>query len=408
MKHWVLILAIFMVTAADAAADAAVTPVEMHVFWGDGCPHCEDQKPFLRELELRYPGLRIHSLEIWQDRKHHQLFREMAHAHGIEPGSVPTVFLAGRVWVGDSPRIRRQIESVVADELAVDDVHEVSATGIGEIVLPFIGSIDLAVQPLAVATVLIALVDGLNPCSLWVLTLLLGLILHTGSRGRILLVGTTFLATTALIYGAFIAGVFGLLSYVLYYGWIQWLLALFAFSFGAVNVKDYFLFRQGLSFTIAERHKPGIYSSMRRLMDSSHSALTLVAATIVMASGIALVELPCTAGFPVIWSGLMAEQGIDGAAFLALLALYLLIYLLDELAIFTVAVVTLRMRRFEEVHGRVLKLVGGMIMLALGLVLVIRPALMNDIGGTLLVFMAAISAALLIMTLHRRWTLRPR
>ena len=226
--------------------------------------------------------------------------------------------------------------------------------------------------------------------------------IHSGSRGRIALVGITFLATTALIYGAFIAGVFSVLSFILYLTWVQWLVAAFALTFGLVNIKDYFWFKTGPSFTIADSQKPGIYQGMRKLLNPQLAGFGLFFATIVMASGIALVELPCTAGFPVIWSGIVADRGVTGMTFLMLLAIYLLIYLLIELVVFLAALITLRMGKFQESHGRNLKLVGGMIMVALAMVLVFYPDLMNDIGATLLLFGGAIGLALLIMGVHQR------
>ncbi|AGA32647.1 hypothetical protein TVNIR_0959 [Thioalkalivibrio nitratireducens DSM 14787] len=394
----------------------------MYVFWSETCPHCINQKPFLRELEQRYPELTVDEREISRTREHHRLFIGLALAHGIDPGSVPTIFLGGKAWIGDGPDIRREIEATVQSEIAqvateaqrapeaaaieaIPEQRPVSAVppAARNLDIPLLGSVNLSVQPVVLTTALIALIDGLNPCSLWVLALLLGLVIHSGSRGRIALVGITFLTTTALIYGAFIAGVFSVLNYVLYLTWVQWLVAAFALTFGLVNIKDYFWFRTGPSFTIAESHKPGIYKGIRGLMDRRLTGLSLLVATIVMAAGIALVELPCTAGFPVVWSGIVADQNIAGLAFLLLLGIYLLIYLLIELVVFVAALVTLRMGRFEESHGRVLKLVGGLIMVALALVLALNPELMNDVGGTLLVFAGSLLLAGMIILAHRRF-----
>lgn len=396
--------------------------VRMFVFWGEGCPHCDEQKPFLRELEQRYPELEIREFEVFRTDAHHQLFIALSVAHGIEPGSVPTTFVGGGAWVGDGPQIRREMEATIRQEIAAlgdtgeqlgpaDPEPEVRGfaerENDNEIDIPLIGTVDLGVQPLVVTTLLVAFIDGLNPCSLWVLTLLLGLVIHSGSRGRIALVGITFLTTTALIYGAFIAGVFSVLSYILYLTWVQWLVAAFALTFGVVNIKDYFWFKTGPSFTIADSQKPGIYQGIRRLLNPQLTGFGLFFATIAMASGIALVELPCTAGFPVIWSGIVAERGVTGVSFLMLLVVYLLIYLLIELVVFFTALVTLRMGRFQESHGRNLKLVGGMIMVALALVLVIDPKLMNDVGATLMLFVGAIALALMIMAVHQRNSAEP-
>jgi hypothetical protein len=411
-----LFVAAALLLPLQGLADEAPRAVSMYVFWGAGCPHCEDQKPFLRELESRHPTLELHRLEVWRERTYHELFEALAREHGVVAGPVPTIFVGGRVWIGDSAEVRRQVEATVElcgrqpcpDPMAGLDprVPGAPATADPEYTLPvpLVGSVDLRLQPLLLSTALIAFVDGLNPCSLWVLTVLLALVLHSGSRRRIALVGATFLVTTASVYGLFIVGVFGVLRYVAYLGWVQILVALFALVFALVNIKDYVWFRQGPSFTIPDHRKPGIFRRMHGLMEPGRSSLALVGATCVMALGIALVELPCTAGFPVIWSGLVAEHHPGAAPFAGLLAVYLLIYLLDEVIVLAVAVTTLRMRRLEEVHGRVLKLVGGMIMLALALVLLLAPELMTRVAGAAAVFLGALAASLVVVVLHR-WVL---
>jgi thiol-disulfide isomerase/thioredoxin len=395
---------------APAAPAEELAAVDLHVFWGDGCPHCEAQQPFLTELAARHPGLVIHSYEVWRDDTHHAAFSMLARMHGIEAGAVPTVFVGGRVFVGDAPEIRRAIEATVDAALArapppaAEAAAQQGQQPRESLELPLLGAVDLAAQPLLVTTLVIAFVDGFNPCSLWVLTLLLGLVIRSGSRGRVALVGLAFLATTALIYGGFIAGLFGVLGLVLHLGWIRWLVGGLALGMGAIDVKDYFWFKTGPSLTIADRHKPGLYERIRGLMDPSRSASALLLATVVMATGAALVELPCTAGFPVVWNGILLEHGVAGLGYAGLLAVYIVIYLLDELVFFAVAVITLRLQRFGEGNVRLLKLAGGSIMIALGLVMLVRPGLMGDISGALLVFVAALAAAGLIAGLHRWWS----
>lgn len=385
----------------------------MYVFMSETCPVCEAQKPFLDRLSQEHESLAIVQMEVMLTNAHHDLLRAMAAAHGVRPGSVPMIFLGGEVWVGDSRPIRNEIRARIEHCLVEDcpDARALSETlerdprpdrEAAVINLPLIGAIDLSVQPLIFSTLMIAFVDGFNPCSIWVLTILLALVLHSGSRFRVLLVGLTFLFTTAAIYGLFIAGVFSVLAFAAYLPWIYWIVALFALAFGAVNVKDYFWFKRGFSFTIDDKHKPGIFKGFRELMTNGRSPLALIGATVLMASGIALIELPCTAGFPVIWSGLVSAHDVSWVEFLALLLVYLLVYLMIELVIFGIAVVKLRIDRFQEDQGRFLKLVGGVIMIALALVLMIAPELMSNIGAAMGVFLVAFALTGLIVLLHRR------
>jgi predicted Na+-dependent transporter len=80
----------------------------------------------------------------------------------------------------------------------------------------------------------------------------------------------------------------------------------------------------------------------------------------------------------------------------------MLIYLIDELLVVGGVFWTMRMTRFEEKHGRILKLIGGMIMLALATVMILNPDLMNEVSSAILIFIAAITASFLVMWLHRK------
>ena len=283
-------------------------------------------------------------------------------------------------------------------EAAQSDTSEIQQESLE---LPLIGEISTEDTPLVALTAMIALVDGFNPCSLWVLTFLLGLVVHSGSRKKTAAVGLTFLTVTSIGYGAFVYGLINVFSYVSHLMWIKAAVAAVALVFGAVNVKDFFYWNRGLSFTIPDRFKPKIARELSETVRKDSLAMTLFG-TAVIAAGIVLVELPCTAGFPLIYSNILAERGVQTGFALVLLGLYMLIYLLDELAVFLGITYTMEKTRFEEKHGRYLKLLGGMIMIALAATLLIRPEMMETLSGTIYVFGSALILSGVIAYIYRK------
>ena len=380
---------------AEPAADADAEV--LWYFWRDHCPFCREAAAWLDRLEAEQPSLEVRRVEVVQDPAGRARFLAMMAERGEPPNAVPTFILGDTVWVGFAPHIAEAIEARL---LAEGSAAEPAGSSRWRLDLGPLGQLDLAGESMLFATLLIAFVDGFNPCSLWVLTVLLAMILGSGSRARTAAVGGTFLLVTAILYGLFISGLFAALSVARHLASIQLVVALFALAFGAVNVKDYFAFRQGLSFSIPERFKPKIYRGSREVRRERALPMTLLV-TVVLAGGVALVELPCTAGFPVVWSSLLAESGVEGSTFAGLLAAYLLVYLLDEILVLAVAIVTLRMSRMQETHGRTLKLVGGMVMLALGIVMLVAPGMMESLGGSLLVIGLALAGALGVMAISR-------
>lgn len=420
--------------AATAPSPHADT-VALYFFWGEGCPHCAAAKPFLADVAKEHPELQVSALEVYNDEANMDAFVAMARTFGFEPTGVPTFFLGEEYWVGFAEDTTgRQIEAAVeaciasgcpdagagvlapaagaaaattspppAGTGASADRADPGTTALGQdvVTLPLLGPVDLAGQSLLVSTALIAVVDGFNPCSLWVLSVLIALTLRTGSRRRVVLMGLVFISVTAFVYALFIAGLFTVLTVASVGPWVQSLVALVALGFAFVNIKDYFWWQQGVSFTIAEEDKPGIYRRIRGLAKAGDSLPALIGGTVVLAAGVSLVEFTCTAGFPVLWTNILTAQEATAATFLALLIVYLLIYQLDEAAIFGTAVVTLRASKLQERHGRMLKLVGGMLMLTLAVVMLTNPALMNGVGTSLLVFAAALAATGLVLLVHR-------
>lgn len=462
-KHWLLIVPILVgimaligvlfLSAPSAvahpntqAAPAAQTaqPVAIYFFWGDGCPHCAAAKPVLAELTQKYPSAQVRAYEVWYVEENQILFKQMAAAYGFEPSAVPTIFIGDRHWVGYAEQVAPEIEAAVAECAAtgcrdagmgiipgiptpvptpIPTVFAAPAVAVAapgaavqappsvspaqtetaaQLVLPWFGAIDLAAPSLAVSTALIALVDGFNPCSLWVLSVLLALTLNSGSRRRVFLVGFVFLTVTSLVYMAFITGLFTMFTVISFVGWIQIVVAVVALFFAAVNIKDYFWYKEGISLTIADEQKPGIYRGMRRILNAGDSTWGVVGATVVLAAGVSLVEFSCTAGFPVLWTNLLIAQQATALTFGLLLLLYMFIYQLDELAILLVAVFTLKASKLEEKQGRVLKLIGGMLMLTLAMVMLVNPAWMSQISSSLIVFGVAFVGTLFVLLVHRK------
>lgn len=424
--------------AVSAQTPAPANSLVIYLFWGEGCPHCAKAKPFYENLANMYPEIELRSYEIYYDEENQKLFLQMAEEYGLEHLAVPTIFIGPYLVQGYSEEQNDAIESTVAyclqngcadaglflteesstpTAVVSTRVSPASITptaipsSVAEtpdtttaITIPLIGKVQLESKTAFVSTALIALVDGFNPCSLWVLTMLLAITLHTGSRKKVFLIGAIFLFVSALIYGLFIAGLFSVLKITSFMGWIRVLVALISFFFAVINIKDYFWFKQGLSLTIADEKKPGIFQKMRAVIDASNSLWGMIGATIVLAAGVSLVEFSCTAGFPVIWTNLLNAQNISGGMFVLLLIIYLLIYQFDEGVIFVTAVATLKTSRFEEKHGRALKLFSGLLMLCLSLVMIFKPDLMNDLGSSLLIFGGAMASSLLILVIHR-WLL---
>ncbi len=375
--------------------------LEIVYFWGIGCPFCERLKPQLEQLAAEYPQVQLRDFEVYYDRANQQRFLDTTSKYGIDSHSVPLTFIGERHWIGYREHFPNEMRAEIEKLLGLQSDTLTTIPTRDTISIPLLGDINIGTMPLLLTTVLIAFVDGFNPCSLWLLTILLGILLHTRSRRKIVIVGLAFLLTTAAGYGAFMLGLLNVFLYVGYVDWIKIVVGLLALTFAVVNIKDYFWFQQGVSFTISDKQKPGIFKRMRNIINQDMSTAGMVGATIIMALGVTLVELPCTAGFPVIWSNIAAQQGVTGIEFALLFVIYLTIYLGVEIVILATAVITLKKSVFEEKHGRILKLISGVIMLALAYGIVFAYDTLGSLSGVLSLFGTAAGMIMLILLIHR-------
>jgi len=388
-------------TARASDGDAGRDTVRLTMFSGIECTHCADERPFLVGLRARYPGLVVEEVEVWHDAQNRERLQELADAKGFRASSTPVTVIGDYHWVGFDTAIARQIEEVVAAAFAGEELGVLARTSIE---VPLLGEVDLADSSLVVSALVIGFVDGVNPCSLWVLSVLLAIVLHSGSRGRVLAVGTTFLIVTTAMYGLYMTGMYSALDYVGNLSWIRLGVSAVAFVFGIIHMKDFFWFKEGPSLSIDDARKPGLYKRMRDIAAADRSVPGVLGGTVALAVGVSLLETPCTAGLPLLWTNMLASHGVALGTALMLFGVYMAVFLLDELVLFGAAVATMRATKVEEHHGRFLKLLSGTVMVTLAVAMMFMPASLESVTGTVSIFGFALVLVAAIWSAHRLLT----
>ena len=269
--------------------------VELVLFWGDGCPHCAAEKEWLATAGEDYPELTVTQYEVWYDEANRQLLLETAADLGFEPTGVPVTVIGDRYWIGWSESIQLEMEEEIRARLAAGDDGSVppASTGPGRtstVDVPVVGDVTVSSDSLVLSTLVIGFVDGVNPCSLWVISVLLAIVVRSGSRRRVSAIGLTFLLVTAGMYALYMAGIYSAMGVVAHLGVVQVAVAVIAGIFGIVSIKDYFAFKKGLSFTIPDSSKPALYRRMRAAA-GQQALLPALGATVALAVGVSCSRL---------------------------------------------------------------------------------------------------------------------
>jgi glutaredoxin len=413
-----LILVVFLIVSSSLQAssiamdeatwyerntDEQTTTLHLHFYWSKKCPHCLRALPYIEDLALQRDDIEVHSYQLVGNEDNVTRYQVMASSLGMEARSVPAFFLCNTMLTGfDEAITPGQIESILdrcqahlAENNSLDGFVGIEE-GPMVLELPFIGAVQAGDDSLPMMTLIIAGVDAFNPCAFFVLMFLLSLLIHTRSRKRMLLVAGVFVFFSGLLYFLFMTAWLNLFRVIGHLDAITIAAAVVAVVIGLLNIKDFFWFRHGVSLTISDSVKPKLFERMRGLLQA-RSLPTLLVATTGLALFANMYEFLCTAGFPMVYTRILTLSGLTTAQYYAYLVFYNLIYIVPLIIIVLLFVVTMSVRKLQQGEGRGLKLFSGTMMLALGMILLLVPTLLQNLVVTLSIVLGAIVVSVVLI-----------
>jgi len=405
-----LLFALAFVAVPAAASDSewssvdaqGKVQVQLYFFWSEQCPHCREARPFIESLPQRFPWLTLHSLELSGQRENVALYVRMARALGQKAQSVPALLYCGRMVVGydeDATTGEYLVRELQACRARLQNgPPEQAAAEPPPLSVPLLDERSLQELSLPALTVLLGALDSFNPCAFFVLLFLLSLLVHARSRARMLAIGGIFVFFSGLVYFLFMAAWLNVFLIVGELHWVTLGAGLLAVGFALVNIKDYFWFRHGVSLSIPERAKPGLFQRMRGIANADR-VWTMIVGAVLLAGVANSYELLCTAGFPMVYTRILTLHDLAPVNYYLYLAFYNLVYIVPLAVIVLLFAVTLGSRKLKEREGRMLKLLSGMMMLGLGLVLIIAPDALGNVLVALALVLIALAVTFLLVRL---------
>jgi len=358
-----------LLVLSGPAVQADEPPLDVEVFVRSGCPHCESAKRFLSELSRERPDLRISFHDVAEDPSAKARLTSLADERGITNLGVPAFLIGTELIIGfrSADTTGREIRD------RLDRLSTAAAPAVADgISTPWFGELRVSRLGLPLFTVAIGLLDGFNPCAMWVLLFLLSLLVNLRDRLKMALIAGTFVAVSGVLYFLFMAAWLNLFLVIGASHAVNVALGSIALVAGAVNVKDFFAWQRGVSLSIPEAVKPGLYDRMRRILQAENLAGALIG-IVILAGLVNIVELLCTAGFPALYTNILTLQELPIWKYYGYLGLYNIAYIFDDGLMVTIAVVTLSRTKLQEREGRWLKLISGLTMTGLGIVFLLRP-----------------------------------
>jgi glutaredoxin len=360
-----LMLPIPAVATTGNDAQLVAEPVVLEVFVRETCPHCADAKAFLPAFAAQRPWLQIVYRSVSANAAARDDLMRHSRRAGVWPPGVPTFVIDNQVLVGF------ESAEITGPELAawVDGQQTHHNTNVET---RLFGTVSVSNMGLPLFTLVMGLLDGFNPCAMWVLLFLLSMLVHLQNRKRMALIAGIFLLVSGAVYYAFMATWLNIFLLVGLSATVRLALGVLALIIGFINVKDFVALGKGISLSIPESARPGLYARMRMILRAD-TLLPSLFAVAVLAVVVNFIEALCTAGLPAIYTAVLAQHDLSPAAHYAYLGLYILGYMADDTLMVATAVMALSSRKLTENAGRWLKLMSGTVMLLLGAIIILRP-----------------------------------
>jgi glutaredoxin len=363
-------------TKADESADIVV-------FVQEGCPHCADAKAFLQALKREQPVLSIIIHDVIQEPSALERLQFIAKKQGIRAVRVPAFQVGRELIFGYSEEtntgqlIRNALAKLqtpkIQDTLGSCEIKESSSCEAAQYI-DFLGHrVSLDEVGLPLFTLAMGLLDGFNPCSLWVLMLMISLLVSMNDRVRMFAIAGTFVAVEGLVYFIFMVAWLNLFLLIGLSRFSEIIIAAIALLAGMINLKDFWFYGQGVSLSIPDAAKPGIYARIRQILQAKNFVGALIGA-VLLAVLVQIVEFMCTSGFPALYTRILTLKQLDSMSYYGYLLLYNLAYMFDDIIILAIGIITLSQRRLQEKEGRWLKLISGLVMVGISIYLILNSA----------------------------------
>jgi len=386
----ILLFSFLTFSSVSAKEENLVEPLKIYFFWQQGCPHCAKEKVFLKNLEESDSRIKVDYLELRADNQIPALISKAKQKLGVKGNGVPFTVIGEQSilgWYDDEVTgepLKKAIEyslqnsssDIIQEILSNEDKDTIldngSPTSSEVMNLPIFGEVDIKKMSLPLITIVLGVLDGFNPCAMWVLMFLIMLLLRIEEKRRRWTLGIIFIAASSFVYFLFMAAWLNLILFLGLVFWVRFLIGLLAIGGGSYNLKEYFSNPNGGCKITGDKKRRKVFDKLEKIIQEK-SFLLAIGGIIMLAFAVNLVELVCSAGLPAIYTQVLAISSLSVWQYYAYILLYIFFFMLDDMVIFFIAMATLQMTGMTTKYSRYSHLVGGVLMILIGLLLIFRP-----------------------------------
>ncbi|MDD5033097.1 MAG: hypothetical protein PHC85_03245 [Candidatus Pacebacteria bacterium] len=390
-------IAILFFVFASPMFASAESKATIYMFGSDQCPHCQAEKAFLKDLKTELGDkIEIKEFEI-SDPENFEFLQKVGTELKIDATRIPITIIGNNYFSGFSDAnttgelIRNLVDECLSAQcpdivapLIVKEVPEnpdnpqqtpdasASQQIPDKIKIPLLGEKNIKNFSLPLLTLAIAAIDGFNPCAMWVLIFLIGLLLGINDRKRMWLLGITFIATSAAVYFLFLSAWLNLFIFLGFIFWVRLAVGIAAVASGFYYLKRYFTEKTEVCQVSESEKEQKIFERLKKIAQKKYLPAALLG-IILLAAAVNIVELVCSVGLPAIYTQVLSLSELPSWQYYGYLLLYVFVFMMDDIIIFLIAMITLKSVKLTKKYNRLSALIGGVAMAIIGLLLIFRP-----------------------------------
>lgn len=404
LKYFIFLIFLFIISMQTTNAQEKVN---MYLFYGKECPHCEQLIEKLEYLKDQYP-IKVYMYETWHNQKNSELATIVADKLNTRITGVPFLAINNTSMSGYSSSttvnllkyninmalnssdkdIILEIDNITNSEVyeftTIESKDNVSTPS--EVIddndkdqvlinIPIINKkIDLKSLSLPIVAIIMGAIDGFNPCAMWILLFLISMLITMKDKKKRWILGLTFLTTSAVVYLLFMVAWLNFTTFIQTIPWIKVLIALVAIVGGFINLWSFVktITDDDGCTVVDDKKRKKYFTKIKDIVNSKSFILALVG-IMVLAASVNIVELACSAGLPVAFTSLLASNNLRTLSYMLYILIYILFFLLDDIIVFVISMKTLEVTGISTKYGKLSHLIGGIIMILIGALMIFKP-----------------------------------
>ena len=407
----IMIFDIFCISQIGySAGNSQAKKVKIEYFGRKDCKNCANLEKFLKELSAKRDDFEYVEHKIDKSKEEKAFFAETTSKLKLVKGT-PIIYIDGHIIQGfnTADTTGKEIENLINSAKTKDKIltlkeylesgqaGNVSSNGAvctGDTVcevpgltkgaenqvlvnIPIINkTVDLTNYSLLTMSLILGTIDGFNPCAMWVLVLFLTALIAVGNKVKMFRVAGLFILAEAVMYFFILNAWIYAWDFVGLDKWVTPIVGIVGIIGGIFFIRNYLKKGDTLECEVTDFEQRAKIS--KKIKDIANKPFTLLTALAIigLALSVNVIEFACSVGIPQTYTKILQINEVPFWTRQFYTFIYIIGYMIDDIIVFGFALMSVNKLQLTTKYSKWVNLFGGILMIILGLIMLIKPSLL--------------------------------